>query len=225
MKRTKRTYTVPGTGVTLGYIEYLPADYDEGRDYPLVLFLHGYGECGNGDEKQVEAVEVHGFPRYAHEGAEYPFVLIAPQCPYGSIWPVLTESLNRFLDHLLDAYKVDPARVCLTGLSMGGTETWIWGCGSHERFACLAPVCGAAINWLAFTLKDTPVWAFHGTEDGCISCEESKRMTGLINNAGGHAALTLYPGVGHDSWVNAYQDPALVEWIMAQRLVNPHHIV
>lgn len=225
MKREKRLYTVPGTGVTMGYIEYLPENYDEGKDYPLVLFLHGYGERGNGDEHEVEAVEVHGFPRYAHEGAEYPFVLIAPQCPSASIWPVLTESLDLFLDHLLASYKVDPARVCLTGLSMGGTEAWLWGCGRNERFACVVPVCGAVINWISFGLAETPVWAFHGTEDGCISCQESENMVNAINRAGGHAKLTLYPGVGHDSWVNAYQDPALIEWITEQRLDHPRHII
>ncbi|MCQ2430726.1 MAG: prolyl oligopeptidase family serine peptidase [Clostridia bacterium] len=216
MKRTKRLYPIPETGVTMGYIEYLPEDYESGKDYPLVLFLHGYGERGNGDESQVEAVEVHGFPRYAHEGAEYPFVLIAPQCPSESVWPVITESLNFFLDHLLDTYRVDPDRVCLTGLSMGGTETWLWACGHSERFACLVPVCGAVIRWMAFTLKDIPIWAFHGTLDNCISCEESIGMVNDVNKAGGHADLTLYHGVGHDSWVPAYQDPALIGWICRQ---------
>ena len=93
------------------------------------------------------------------------------------------------------------------------------------RLACVVPVCGAVINWIAFGLAETPVWAFHGTEDGCISCQESERMVDAVNRAGGHAKLTLYPGVGHDSWVNAYQDPALVEWITEQRLDNPRHIL
>lgn len=216
MKRTKKQYTIPGTGVSLGYIEYLPEGYEEGKDYPLVLFLHGLGERGNGDERQVEAVETHGLPGYAREGAEYPFVLIAPQCPSDLLWPVMTESLNRFLDHLLAAYKVDADRVCLTGLSMGGTETWLWACGFPERFACIAPVCGATINWLAYNLVNLPVWAFHGELDGCISCNDSISMVRDINNGGGHAKLTTYPGVGHDSWVPAYTDPRLVEWIMEQ---------
>ena len=85
-----------------------------------------------------------------------------------------------------------------------------------NRFAAMIPVCGAGILWGGFEMVRTPVWAFHGDMDGAIHHTESTRMVDQINDCGGNARVTIYPGVGHDSWVGAYTDPALIEWMLEQ---------
>lgn len=218
---TKQHYTVPGTGLSLGYLQYLPANActdPATRALPLVIFLHGSGERGDGSDSELDRVAVHGWPRYVREGTDYPFILICPQCPRDTHWGGILESMNRFLDHLLDTLPVDRARVYLTGLSMGGTGTWLWASVSASRFAALIPVCGAGVGWLSCTCLHTPIRAFHGSVDGAIDCYESIRMVNRINAQGGHADLTVYPGVGHNCWEKAYTDPTLIAWMLEQHL-------
>ena len=196
------------------YLEYLPDDYASRQDWPLMIFLHGAGERGD----DVEKVAVHGPMKYARAGQAYPFVIVAPQCPAGKYWDCFIESLNALLDDALTRYAVDPSRVILTGLSMGGTGTWLWSLANPERFAAVAPVCGTGVTWYGGQLAAKPVWAFHGEADTTVDVTESIRMVQSIRRHGGHPRLTLYPGVGHNSWENAYTDPALYEWMLAQRL-------
>lgn len=214
---THESYVVPGTGMFWGYLQALPKDYDPNGSYPLVIFLHGSGECGNGTT-ELDRVAIHGYPMHAEKGREYPFILISPQLPEGKFWCSYVESLERLLDHLMDTLPVDPKRVYLTGLSNGGTGTYLWGQTSPERFAALLPVCGAGIVWQTYKLASTPLWAFHGDQDTAISFEESVRMVEGINARGGNAKLTIYPGVGHNCWVHVYDDPEVLAWMLEQHL-------
>ena len=213
-RQTAHVCHLPAPALSLSYLRYLPPAYESSdEDFPLVIFLHGSGERGT----DLNLVAVHGWPRYVNEGVDYPFILVSPQLPDGQNWCGHIESLNGLLDHLTSTLRVDKKRIYLTGLSNGGTGTWLWASSAETNpFAAIIPVCGAGIAWLSRELLKTPVWAFHGEEDGCISCEESTRLVNLINAWGGNARVTLYPGVGHDSWVKAYTDPALVEWMLAQ---------
>ena len=215
---TKESYVVPGTGKHWGYLQALPTDYAEtNKNYPLVIFLHGSGECGNGTT-ELDRVAIHGYPKHADEGRDYPFILVSPQLPEGKYWGAYIESLNLFLDHLIDTLRVDKKRIYLTGLSNGGTGTYLWGQANADRFAALVPVCGAGILWSVRELLNVPLWAFHGDCDGCIDYTESVRMVEGINALGGNAKLTIYPGVGHDSWVYAYADEELMNWMLEQHL-------
>ena len=213
---TKHSYTVPGTGKHWGYLQALPADYAEtDKDYPLVIFLHGSGECGNGTT-ELHRVAIHGYPRYADEGREYPCILISPQLPEGKYWGAYIESLNLFLDHLIHTLRVDTSRIYLTGLSNGGTGTWLWGQANADRFAALIPVCGAGICWGVRELLNVPVWAFHGDCDEAIDYHETVRMVEGINNMGGNAKMTVYPGAGHGCWIYTYVDEELMNWMLDQ---------
>ena len=82
---THESYVVPGTGMFWGYLQALPKDYDPNGSYPLVIFLHGTGECGNGTT-ELDRVAIHGYPMHAEQGREYPFILISPQLPEGKYW-------------------------------------------------------------------------------------------------------------------------------------------
>ena len=213
-RQTAHVCNLPAPALSLSYLRYLPPAYESSdEEFPLVIFLHGSGERGT----DLNLVAIHGWPRYVNEGTDYPFILVSPQLPDGKNWCGHIESLNGLLDHLTSTLRVDKKRIYLTGLSNGGTGTWLWAASSENNpFAAIIPVCGAGVTWLVRELLHTPVWAFHGEADGCIAYEEATRLVNLINAWGGNARVTLYPGVGHDSWVNAYTDPELIEWMLAQ---------
>jgi len=196
------------------YVKYLPADYDETQTYPLVVFLHGAGERGD----DLEVACRHGLmKRVREEGKEYPFIYIAPQCPDGKYWGCYTESLLAFLDDMMASLPVDPDRVYLTGLSMGGTGTFMLAMADPDRFAAIAPVCGSGIYWYGGALKNTPTYMVHGDLDDVVPLAESVNMLRSIHRRGGEAELEICYGVGHDAWNIAYGDDRLVNWLLSHK--------
>ena len=198
-----------------GYTKYLPADYDESKKYPLVLFLHGAGERG----EDLDVASRHGFMKHVREdGAEYPFIFVAPQCPVGKFWGCYTESLLAFLDYICDTLPIDTDRVYLTGLSMGGTGTWMLAMAAHERFAAIAPVCGSGIYWCGGVLTKTPILAYHGDCDEVVPIQNSIEMIKSVNQRGGHAEIKILYGVGHNAWDVAYSGDELYKWLLSHKL-------
>jgi predicted peptidase len=197
------------------YVEYLPKDYDPAKEYPLVLFLHGAGERVQDPHQAM----FHGYMKYVREqGKEYPFIFIAPQCIGNAYWGSYTESLSAFLDFILETYAVDRRRVYLTGLSMGGTGTWMFAMARPNTFAAIMPVCGSGIYWNVANLLKTPIYMVHGDCDTCVPISNSVEMLTSINSRGGNAKLKICYGVGHDAWNYAYTDDTLLEWMLSQRL-------
>ena len=197
-----------------GYLQYLPQGYDPNKKYPLVFFLHGAGERG----EDLELAARHGFLKHVRESEkEYPFILVAPQCPADRYWGCYTESLLAFLDHLCDSLPVDRERVYLTGLSMGGTGTWMLAMADPDRFAAIAPVCGSGIYWYGGALVKLPVYMYHGDCDEIVPIYESVSMLKSINKRGGDAKLEICYGVGHNAWDVAYAGDKLTEWLLCHK--------
>ena len=197
------------------YVEYLPKDYDPEEKYPLVFFLHGAGERVQDPHQAM----LHGYMKYVREeGKEYPFIFIAPQCIGNAYWGSYTESLSAFLDYILETYPVDRTRVYLTGLSMGGTGTWMFAMARPGTFAALMPVCGSGIYWNVGNLLNTPIYMVHGDCDTCVPISNSVEMLTSINSRGGNAKLKICYGVGHDAWNYAYTDDDLLSWMLSQHL-------
>lgn len=195
-----------------GYVRYLPKDCDENKKYPLVIFLHGAGERGEDLDKAVK----YGFMKYVREeNREYPFICIAPQCPKLKYWGCYTESLLAFIDYICDTLPVDRDRVYLTGLSMGGTGTWMLAMADPDRFAAIAPVCGSGIYWYGKMLVDTPVCMYHGDCDEVVPIQESISMLNAVNKHGGNAQLKICYGVDHESWYIAYAGDELMNWLLS----------
>ena len=205
-------FTVTKT-VAVRYLLYLPDGYDadEAKKWPLVVFLHGAGERGD----DLAKVKVHGPARYVAEGKSYPFILVAPQCADRQWWD--PQVILEWVDRLTQSLQVDPDRVYLTGLSMGGFGTWSTAALAPDRFAAIAPVCGGGEPETAAQFKNLPVWAFHGGKDPVVPVNLSKDMVDAINEAGGDAKLTIYPDAGHDSWTETYENPEFYEWLLSQR--------
>ena len=205
----------------MSYLLYLPSGYeDEATQWPLMIFLHGAGERGS-DPTQVAC---YGPAKMVEDGADFPFVLASPQCRKNGNWN--TPDLKRFVDFLCKEYRIDTTRIYLTGLSMGGFATWILASEFPELFAAIAPICrgGDLIRSSLLegtkreALKTLPVRAFHGDQDLVVPVSESVRMVEIFRKAGNdNVELTIYPGVGHDSWVQVYATPGLFEWFLTNR--------
>jgi predicted peptidase len=201
------------------FLSYVPKGYTgkDGKRWPLMLFLHGAGERG----ADVQRVAIHGPPTLVKQGKEFPFIIIAPQCPDGERWQ--EEALLQLLDHVRHDYAVDTNRVYLTGLSMGGFGTWKLGMAHPERFAAIVPICGGgetidvllASGRRAASLKSLPVWAFHGAKDPVVPLEESERMVNALKKLGcKEVKLTVYPEAQHNSWTETYNNPEVYEWLL-----------
>ncbi len=197
---------------------YLPTHYasrNENEMWPLLLFLHGSGECGD-DLNKVRAFG--GPPKLlAQPGAkrDWPFITVSPQSARGFYKP---PQLSALLDALEREYRVDPKRIYVTGLSMGGIGTWALALYEPERFAAIAPISGGGDVKQAAKLVDLPVWAFHGDADKNVNVRANINMIKAIQTAGGKKAkLTIYPGVNHDAWTRTYNDPALYTWLLSNR--------
>lgn len=203
--------------LAMQYLLYFPPDYtaDAGRRWPLLVFLHGSGERGN----DLRRAAIHGPPKHIAAGRHYPFIVATPQCPADRWWD--HEVVFALIDELVLRHRIDPDRIYLTGLSMGGFATWGMAMERPDYFAAIAPVCGGGNRHQATRLKDLPVWAFHGAEDMVVPPERSQELVEAIRAAGGQPRLTIYPGVGHNSWDPAYDDPTLYTWLRAQRRGQP----
>lgn len=197
---------------------YLPAGFDpSGRTrYPLLIFLHGSGESG----EDLEKLKAHGPPKVIASKPDFPFIVASPQAR-SSIERFDPVALNAMLDELLEQLPIDPDRVYLTGLSIGGIWTYGWASLHPERFAAIAPVCGLWDQADACRLKDVPVWAFHGAQDPVVPLAGDQVMIDAIKACGGDARLTVYLYTGHDSWTQTYADPELYRWLLQQRRRAP----
>lgn len=197
---------------TYDHLLYLPPDYyaDE-MPRPLLLFLHGAGERGD----DLDLVKKEGLPKHIARGEDYPFIVVAPQQPADGWWDA--GRLSRLLDEIEAGYRVDSARIYVTGLSMGGYGTWALGIAEPERFAALAPICGGGEPEAVCALREVPVWNFHGAKDQVIPLAASEEMVEALEACGGNVKFTIYPDADHDSWTETYANPALYAWLLSHR--------
>ena len=196
--------------VRLPYLLYVPhGAADAGRTWPLILFLHGSGERG-GD---IEVVKRNGPPKLLAAGQEMPFVVVSPQLPAGGDWS--PEDLVVLLDDLQARLPVDPDRVYLTGLSLGGRGAWRLAARYPERFAAVVPVCGWGDPEVACRLTHVPIWAFHGAKDTVVPLADEQEMVDAVKKCGGDVRFTVYPDAGHDAWSATYANPELYTWLLA----------
>lgn len=203
----------------VNYLLYLPKDYSSSDStFPLVLFLHGAGERGT----DLEKVKVHGLPKLINEGNEFPFIVVSPQCPENKVWD--TDILIALLDEIEATYRIDSNRIYVTGLSMGGNGTWSLAIAQPNRFAAIAPVCGWNMPSDACTIKDMPIWVFHGAKDNVIPIGSSEFMVKRLKSCGSDVRFTIYPKANHNSWTETYNNDELYIWFLEQSLINTNRI-
>ena len=191
------------------YLLYLPEDYEKKDSWPLLLFLHGAGERGD----NLELVKVHGPPKLIHQGKQFPFIVVSPQCPKNQWWDTLI--LDALLNEMADKHRVDMDRVYVTGLSMGGFGTWSIAARFPHRFAAIAPICGGGETFWTKRFPHLPVWAFHGAKDEAVPLRRSQELVDSLNKRRANVKFTVYPEAAHDSWTETYDNPELYTWLLA----------
>lgn len=198
------------------FLLYLPQEFKkDGKKWPLIVFLHGSGERGD----DLEKVKVHGPPKMLETRKDFPFIVVSPQAPRNSIWD--SAMLDALLDELLAQLPVDRDRIYLTGLSLGGYGTWGTAIDFPNRFAAIAPVCGAGDVADACRLKHLPIWAFHGEKDTVVSLKDDQDMVDAVRACGGNIRFTVYKNTGHDAWTATYANPELYEWFLQHKRLQP----
>ncbi len=214
-------------GDTLQYRQLYP-DANKLQKYPLIIFLHGSGERGSDNEAQLK----WGVMDFATDQNMilHPAIVIAPQCPEKMQWsnfaranmvldPTASKSMKLLISLIHQAVKtlpVDSNRIYITGLSMGGYGTYDAIERYPDLFAAAVPVCGAGDTSKAKTIAHIPIWIFHGAEDPSVNPKYSLDMLLALTNAGAHPGFTQYPSVGHFSWLGAYSDAMMIEWLFKQ---------
>lgn len=197
----------------LPFVVRFPKGYEEGKQYPTILFFHGIGNRGD----DPAALLPNPFFKHTEEQfPDFPFVCIAPICPVTVRWVDVFEALERFACYAVGLPYVDPARYYLAGTSMGGHIAWELAMSMPRLFAATVPVCGRGTPWRAARLLGLPLWAFHGEEDDVVVPEGSTLVIDRLRRAGGTPRFTLIPGVKHDAWHYAYTLPDLFDWLLLQ---------
>jgi predicted peptidase len=194
------------------FLLFLPKDFEkDGKRWPLIIFLHGSGERGN----DLEQVKINGIPKIVDQQPDFPFIVVSPQLPAGSGWSPF--ELNVLLEEVLAKLPVDQNRIYLTGLSMGGIGTWAFATEYPEKFAAIAPVSGSGDTDRACSLKNVPIWAFHGAKDDVIMLKLEEDMVNAVKECGGNVKFTVYPDAGHDAWTETYANPELYNWFLMHK--------
>ena len=207
----------------------------DGSPVPLVLFLHGAGERGVDNSRQL----VHGVADLVRwlERSEKGYRLIAGQVPCGKRWvevnwgdtshsmPETPSETMGLLLEMLDVQLADSAidrdRIYVTGISMGGYGTWDLICRRPEVFAAALPICGGGDTAMAAKIAKVPVWTFHGSADGAVPVSRSRDMVSALWANGSNAHYREYPDAGHGVWGETYRDKAVLGWFFRQKKVAP----
>lgn len=190
------------------YLLYIPDTYNTEKTYkwPVVIFLHGLGEMGS----DINVLKNAGLVKVANGK---PFVMIAPQCLSGWWNP---QYLDMLYKEVLATYHVDPNRIYLTGLSMGGFGTWDWSSAHPEKFAAIIPICGGGdVNRMP-ALKNMPAWVFHSADDPIVNVENSRVLVKALKALGSPVQYTEYPTGGHDAWTRTYANADVYTWLLKQ---------
>lgn len=226
---------------TLKYNILYPQEMKAGVKYPLVLFLHGSGERGSDNQRQL----IHGSKSFltAEARKQYPAIVLIPQCPEGKMWtpdykgnpsnkqwefkftldqkPSLPAILvNQLVDQLLESEQVDTNRLYIMGLSMGGIGTLDFLCRWPNKYAAAQVICGDHNPDLVYTYQNVPIWFFHGAEDVLVSPINSAKVYEAHKKLNAQSKYTLYPEVGHNSWDSAFAEPDYLKWIFEKKLTK-----
>jgi predicted peptidase len=196
------------------YVVYVPASYDPEKPMPTIIFLNGMGECGRDGWRQC----FHFGNAIMLDAEKWPFIVVFPQKQSKeSFWEDEEIVMMTAFEKTKKEYNIDLTRLYLTGLSQGGHGTWAIAAKHPEMFAAIAPVCGWGDEKIASKLTKMPIWTFHGDADQAVDVERSKDMKKWVEAAGGEVKLTVYPGVGHNSWDNAFRNENLGDWFLQFR--------
>lgn len=202
----------------IDYLLYLPAGYDDpgraGQRWPLIVYMHGVGENG-GDATRI--ANVPGLPQAIEQGLDIPAIVVSPHNTgkFNDLWH--TDAMLALIESLEQQYRIDPNRVYLTGISLGGYTAWSMASVNPERYAAIVPVAAWGYPAEIGRMAGVSVWAFHGSNDIIVPARFHRSLVDAHQTAGGDARWTLLEGRGHDAGRDVYTDMAMYEWLLSQR--------
>jgi predicted peptidase len=225
-------------GKILPYRILYPGNYDKTKKYPLILFLHGAGERGNDNEKQL----TWGAKLFLNDEnrKNFPAIVIFPQCPEESFWAVIKvdrttqpakfefdytaepnwplTAANELVKKISNEEAVDKSKIYVTGLSMGGMGTFESVYRYPDLYAAALPICGGGdVNRYDKKIKKTPFWVFHGAADAVVDVQLSREMVDKLKLLKAEVKYSEYPGVNHNSWENAFAEPEYLSWMFMHK--------
>lgn len=225
-------------GDTLPYRILFPQAFDSSQTYPVLFFLHGAGERGRDNEKQL----VHGANKFLSDEfrQQHPAIVIFPQCGAASYWsnvlrvqgegfkrnfyfladgqPTTSMSLlMQLVTYNLETLPVKKDQVYVGGLSMGGMGTYELVRRMPETFAAAFAICGGANPATASRLKGTNWWLFHGLKDDVVDPQFTKNMEAALKKAGARVKATYFPSANHNSWDPALAEKELFPWLFSNK--------
>lgn len=221
----------------LPYQILYPADFSEDEEYPLILFLHGAGERGSDNQRQL----IHGGDLFKEKvlSGDYPAIVVFPQCPTDEYWALIEQGsretgfsfpaegeptppmslVMELLDDMLAKPYVKKDQVYVGGLSMGGMGTLELLSRRPTTFAAAIAICGGGNpDNVAGYAPNTSVWFFHGGKDDIVPVEHSLRMVRALQDEGADVTLTVYEEANHNSWDPAFAESDLLDWLFSKRL-------
>jgi len=223
-------------GDTLPYRILYPEGYDPKGTYPVLFFLHGAGERGNDNAKQL----THGASLFLSDSIRtaFPAIVVFPQCPLDSYWSNVnierqpdgkrefyfrtsgrpTEGMALFLrlvKHVLKSEAVDKERVYIGGLSMGAMGTFEALRRKRKLFAAGFAICGGDNTANVKKYAHVPLWIFHGERDDVVPSTHSHVIVSELRRLGAKPKATFYPEANHNSWDAAFAEPGLLSWLFS----------
>jgi len=198
------------------------------KKFPLLVFLHGAGERGDDNAKQL----TWGADFLRTVAKEHGAFILVPQCPAGQRWmehswdkteinlPAAPSEPMALLLELIASLRaehpIDGDRLYAMGLSMGGMGTWDLVQRNPQMFAAAVVICGGGDVSRADRIKDLPLWVFHGEKDTVVPVQASRKMVARLKELGSPVKYTEYPGVGHNSWSGAFEEDGLAKWLFSR---------
>lgn len=211
---------------TLPFQFISPGNIDTMQKYPLVIWLHGKGERGMDNKKQMTLIK-NWLPDSLQK-EKYKSFLLAPQCSEDRCWshydkledkitfdtitPEIQMTLMKLIDSILVQYPIDPNRIYVMGISMGGFGAFDLITRYPDFFAAAVPICGGADPRMADEISKTPVWAFHSDKDKVVDIRHTSLIMSILNDK--NHKFTKLENTGHDAWNKAFKEPDLLNWLM-----------
>lgn len=205
-----------------GYQVYVPGKLKNKEKPPVIVFLHGIGQRGEGGfVKGAAALLIRQYLE------RLPAIVVLPQCAKGLYWSdaEMDKMVMATLKQTVAEFGGDEDRLYLIGVSMGGYGAWHMAAEHPRTFAAVVPICGGSplripdrFTSIARRVGKTPVWVFHGADDRVVPVSESRGMVAALKEAGGNVRYNEYAGVGHNVWLNVMQERELLPWLLSQRL-------
>ena len=222
---------------TLLYRILMPENFDKTKTYPVLLFLHGAGERGNDNQAQL----IHGGKLFLRPEvrANYPAIVIFPQCPEDSYWSNVKSSMVNgkrnfefekggkptlamkmvmsLMEQVKDLPYTDNKRIYAGGLSMGGMGTFEILRRMRGEFAAAFAVCGGDNPENVRKYKNIPLWIFHGAKDDVVPPENSQIVADALKAKKADVKFTMYSEANHNSWDQAFAEPELLSWLFSHK--------